>query len=156
MPTPSVRADISSARRGSADASGRPRGGGTMRHANRLALAALAVVLAACRGGGPGPSPDPGVPVSVTLTAEQQAEVDALQALVTATDGLDADTLLARHAIAWRTDLGYDPLAAVNLDLVQGAALALDADELARLASDGFVVTNRHRYPHFAYGYQEI
>ncbi len=130
-----------------------------MTHANRVALVAVAVAIAACRGGsgpGPGPSPDPGVPVSVALTADQQAQVDAYRGLVAANDGLDADALLARRAIAWRTALGYDPLAAVNLDLVQGSALGLDTAELAALGADGFVVTDRRRYPHFAYGYQEI
>lgn len=131
-----------------------------MSHTLRSTLAALALALAACRGGSPGGPPPPererGTPVDVTLTSEQQAEVDRLGALLAASAGLSADALLARRAVAFRAGLGYDPLAAVNLDLVQGSALALDADELAALAADGFVVTDRHRYPHFAYGYQEI
>ncbi|HEU4385166.1 MAG TPA: DUF3160 domain-containing protein [Anaeromyxobacteraceae bacterium] len=99
---------------------------------------------------------DSGAPVAVALTAEQQAEVDRLQALLAATSHLDPDALIAQRAVPFRADLGYDPLAAVNLELVQGSALALDGQELAALAADGFVVTDRHRYPHFAYGYQTI
>lgn len=138
-----------------------------MRHP-RLLLVALATALAACGsqpagvppGPPPGPPPDspldPGLPVSVSLTTEQQAEVERLQGLVAASADLDAAGLLARRAVPFRSALGYDPASAVNLDLVQGSALALDAAELAALRADGFVVTDRHRYPHFAYGYQTI
>lgn len=131
-----------------------------MKHTKRVGLAVLAAALAGCGAGDPVPgSPrasDPGTPVEATLTAGQQAEVDRLQALVAATSDLGADALLARRAVPFRTELGYDPLAAVNLDLVQRSALALDGAELAAFAADGFVVTDRHRYPHFAYGYQTI
>lgn len=131
-----------------------------MSHTKRLGLVALAAALAACGGSDPaGESPppsDPGTPVAVALTADQQAELDLLRGLVAATSDLGADALLAGRTVPFRGDLGYDPLAAVNLDLVQGSALALDGAELAALGADGFVITDRHRYPHFAYGYQTI
>jgi hypothetical protein len=92
----------------------------------------------------------------VTLAAEQQLEVDRLRALVASTSDVSAEQLLAQRAVPFRRDLGYDPLASVNLDLLQGSALALDDAELAALAANGFVVTDRLRYPHFAYGYQTI
>lgn len=96
------------------------------------------------------------IPVAVTLGPEQKLEVDRLQALVDGTRDLTADGLLAARAVPFRTDLGYRPLEAVNLDLVQASALALNDAELAALAADGFVVTDRKKYPHFAWGYQEI
>ncbi len=138
----------------------RPGVGETMSRTMRLGLVALAAALAACGGsdfvGGSPPRSDPGAPVAVALTADQQAQVDLLRGLVAATSDLGADALLARRAVPFRADLGYDPLSAVNLDLVQGSALALDNAELAALGTDGFVITDRHRYPHFAYGYQTI
>jgi hypothetical protein len=142
---------------------------GTMIHPSRVALAICMLLAAGCRGGNPAGEPDtpinvglppppyePGTPVSVALTAEQQLQADAAQQLVAATRDLTAEQLLAQRAVSFRRDLGYGPLAAVNLDLVQGSALALDTTELAALAADGFTITDRHRYPHFAYGYQTI
>ena len=104
----------------------------------------------------PPPPYETGTPVHAAFTSEQQLQVDSLRQLVATTSGLTTEQLLSNRAVTFRSDLGYEPLAAVNLDLVQGSALALDAAELAGLGADGFVITDRHRYPHFAYGYRTI
>lgn len=98
----------------------------------------------------------PGTPVAVSLTPAQKLEVERLQALVDGTRDLTAEGLVAARALPFRTGLGYRPLEALNLDLVQASALALSDAELAALGTDGFVVTDRKKYPHFAWGYQEI
>jgi hypothetical protein len=69
----------------------------------------------------------------VGLTEEQQKEVERLRMLLAETEGLSADDLLARRAIQFRVGLGYDPLAAVNIDLIQASALALNPAELDAL-----------------------
>ena len=97
------------------------------------ALATALSLLAACGGDKP-PGPRPpvieGVPTSATLSTEQQAEVDRLTALQAETAGLTPDQLLSRRAVPFQAQLGYDPQAAKNLNLVQASALKLDASEL--------------------------
>jgi Protein of unknown function (DUF3160) len=123
-------------------------------------LAVTLPLLAACSGGGQPPGPRPpvidGTPTSATLSADQQAEVDRLTALLNESDGLTADQLLARRAVPFQAQLGYDPKTAKNLDLIQASALKLDAAELAGLSKNGFVISDKRRYPHFGYGYKTV
>jgi hypothetical protein len=44
----------------------------------------------------------------------------------------------------------------VNLNLIQASALKLDAAEMGALSRTGFVISDKRRYPHFAYGYETI
>jgi hypothetical protein len=149
------------------------------RYAGTLLLAATLTTLSACSGrlspgagpgepnppggGQPQPQPQPtpppqpsGTPVAVALQADQQAEVDRLTALLAESKDLTAAELLRRRAVPFRATLGYDPQAAVNLNLVQASALRLDAAEMGALAKNGFVISDKRRYPHFAYGYETI
>ena len=105
---------------------------------------------------GPRPPVIDGIPTSATLSAEQKTEVDRLTALQTESAGLTADQLLARRAVPFQAQLGYDPKTAKNLDLIQASALKLDAAELAALGKNGFVISDKRRYPHFGYGYKTI
>src|SRR6185436_2919421 len=41
-------------------------------------------------------------------------------------------------------------------DLIAASPLALDANEKAKLAQNGFVISTRQTYPSFVYGYQTI
>ena len=127
---------------------------------NARALAVALPLLAACSGGGQPPGPRPpvidGTPTSATLSADQQAEVDRLTALQKESAGLTADQLLARRAVPFQAQLGYDPKTAKNLDLIQASALKLDAAELAALSKNGFVISDKRRYPHFGYGYKTV
>jgi hypothetical protein len=103
-----------------------------------------------------GEQPPPGAAVAVRLTGEQQAEVDRLSALAAESKDLTTEQLLARRAVPFRSSLGYDPLAASNFALIQGSALRLEGSELDLLAKNGFVISDKRRYPHFAYGYKAI
>lgn len=96
----------------------------------------------------------PPTPVSPEPSAEQRAAREALTAELGALTALDTDTLLASRAVDHAT-LGYDPLTAHNLDLVQASALALSEPQRTRLGRDGLVVTGASA-PTFAYGYQTI
>jgi hypothetical protein len=122
-------------------------------------LATTLTLVAACSGGDP-PGPRPpvidGIPTSATLSAEQQAEVDRLTALKAESAGLTADQLLSRRAVPFQAQLGYDPRAARNLDLIQASALKLDEAELTALGKNGFVISDKRRYPHFGYGYKTV
>jgi hypothetical protein len=107
----------------------------------------------------PDPPPKPqvdGKPVNVTLPAEGQAEQSRLTAVAASTKSMTADELMAKHAVPFRAQLGYDPRAALNLNLVQGSALKLNDAELAGLTKNGFVISKQRGFPHFAYAYQTI
>ncbi len=124
-----------------------------------LAPSLVLVSLSACTGAFTPPprQPEPpGTPVAVRLNAEQQAEVDRLSALTAETRALTTEQLLTSRAVPFRASLGYDPLSAVNFGLIQSSALALVGNELELLAKNGFVVSDKRRYPHFAYGYKAI
>ena len=130
---------------------------------SKLTQSSLLVVLSlltACGGGSTTPGPKPpvvhGAPVSASLTAAQQAEIDRLSALQQSLAKLTPDELLAKAAVAFRPQLGYDPKGAKNLDAIQRSALKLNDTELAALGKNGFVISDRQRYPHFGYGYKTI
>ena len=127
-------------------------------------MALVVLAFAACQSGGAssssdraGPwSADPGTQVKTSLSAEQQAELDALQAQLDAVKDLDAPGFAAKYAVPFTPPLGYDPLTAKGLDLVQASPVALADDERTVLAANGFVISNRKRYPGFVAGYQTI
>jgi hypothetical protein len=122
-------------------------------------LLAPAIILTACPGSMPPPVKEPepvGTPVAVGLGAEQKAELDRLTALAVESSNLTAEQLLQRRKVPFRTSLGYDPRAALNLNLIQASALKLDAAEMDIYGKNGFVISDKRRYPHFAYGYKTI
>jgi hypothetical protein len=133
--------------------------------AHGLAPLLVSTMLAACSGnsqppggrgsdGGTPPGP-PGTPVAAALTAEQQAEVDRLKTLLAQTQGLTAEQLGRQRAVPWKP-LAYDPRAAKHLELIQASSLKLDEAELGALGRNGFVISDKKRYPHFGYGYKTI
>jgi hypothetical protein len=69
---------------------------------------------------------------------------------------LTPEGLTTKFPTAFAPRLDYDPLAAHNLSLIQASALKLNDSETNILKTNGFVVTDRYRYPSFAYGYQTI
>src|SRR5262245_59782097 len=108
------------------------------RIASSYSLVALAIAMAGCAGSGPGdgtPGPaDPtGTPVETHLPPGQQAELRAIQEQLDEVKDLDAPAFAKKYAVPFSTDLGYDPLAAKGLELVQASSLALVADEQAAL-----------------------
>lgn len=98
----------------------------------------------------------PGTPVTLSLPASDQAALAELDAKLDPLESLDATSLLQQRAIKFSTSLGYDPQAAKNLDLIQASPAALDANELAKLKSQGFVISKRQQYPNMTYGYKTI
>jgi hypothetical protein len=101
------------------------------------------------------PDSVPGVPVAPKPSPQQAAETAALQKEIAATKELTAESILAAHPVA-HTTLSYDPQSAVGFTTIQGSPLALAGDELAKLSSNGFVLSEQHRYPSFVYGYASI
>jgi hypothetical protein len=127
-------------------------------------LALLALLGTACSssspspgGKPPGPRPiTPGAAVTPKLSTEAQAELARLQQALAGTAGLTAEALLAKHAPAFAPALGYDPLAAKNLPLVQASMLKLTDAETAVLKTNGLVISDARRFPGFVYGYETI
>ena len=81
--------------------------------------------------------------------AAQQGQLATLTSLTT-------DQLIARSTGAMNQPLGYAPESATWLDLIQASALALNDQELAAYKKNGFVISQRQKYPNFFYGYQTI
>jgi hypothetical protein len=105
-----------------------------------LPFASLLVLFAqACSGSrtqsaAPKDKPtDPGQPVTPTPSDTRQGELLALQATLASAESMDAASLASAHALPSASALGYDPLSATNLALVQSGALKLTAGELDNL-----------------------
>lgn len=98
----------------------------------------------------------PGAPVDTELSPAQAAELAELQKQLDAVQSLDADGFSKKYAVPFSNDLGYDPLTASGLSLVQASSLALDADEQSALGKNGFVITEKKTFPSFVYGYKTI
>ena len=123
----------------------------------RGAVAALCVLGAlGCSGDDASEKLPPGVAVTTTPSAQRQQELATLQAQLDEVSGLDAAGFAAKYAVPFVTDLGYDPLTAQGLDLLDASPLSLSPDERDRLGARGFVISSRRRYPSFVYGYQTI
>jgi hypothetical protein len=95
---------------------------------------------------------DPGTvvepdPVAVPRNLQEQLDEAA---------ALNADSLAAKRAVTFQTDLGYDPMASAGMDLLQASNLSLTADEAALLQRNGFAILARHEFPSFFYAYLTI
>jgi len=100
---------------------------------------------------------EPGTPLAqLALSEADRSELSRVEQELVTVRGLSTTDLLARRALPAGTGLDFDPLAAVNLDLIQGSGLALDDKELAKLAQQGFVIAPRRAFPNMAYGYKSI
>lgn len=138
-----------------------------------LLLCALALSFGACAASDPAPpaiptpddtpddSPpehaDPGTPLAADLPEEARAEFEALtkdveQALQISREDFDATYSVAAHV----AELGFDPLAAEALPLIQDSNLALNEAGLAALGERGFVLHESAQYPSFLAGYAQI
>lgn len=122
----------------------------------RIAAVSVVFWLAACSRGPTQPPDVPGTSVSPPLSPEEQAERERLAGALTAVAGLDTAGLQAAYPVSFTGALSYDPLGAVNLDLIRGSRLGLTAAEEQVLADKGFVITDRQRFPGFTYGYASI
>lgn len=118
-------------------------------------LPALAVLMltTACSD----PVEDPSFePSSARLPPEEQAELDALMKDIKGSANLTAAGFADRYRVPFASGLSYDPAAAQNLSIVQGSSFALDAGEMAKLKQNGFVISDKKRFPTFVYGYASI
>ncbi|MCB9615079.1 MAG: DUF3160 domain-containing protein [Sandaracinus sp.] len=115
----------------------------------RTHLALVCALALGCQSPSVGVEPGTPVPVAASeVPAELQRRVEEARNTTTA-------ELLERADVPFEGELGYDPLRAEFLDLVQDSTLAMSASERARLGEHGFVVTD-HQFPSFAYGLQTI
>jgi hypothetical protein len=112
---------------------------------------------------GPGPAVDtppgmldPGAPVTLTVPAERAAAIQQLKLQVEQDQPTTADAFAARWKPAYRPSLGYDPLKAMHLDLIQASPLRLNDAENAKFGQNGFVISGRQAFPTFFLGYKAI
>jgi len=100
---------------------------------------------------------DPGATmVTLTPPADVVAPAAETRAALAASAPDGADAFLAAWRPTYAAALGYDPLQAVNLATVQGSASQLNDAELAKLGSNGFVISARQTFPTFFNGYSSI
>lgn len=99
---------------------------------------------------------DEAASVQVALSAMDQAELGRLEAQLADLADLTTTELLQRRAPTFSSDLGYDPMSAVGLSLIQASPLALDQAALDKLAANGFVIEPARQFPNMAYGYVTI
>ncbi len=134
--------------------------------------AAAAVICLACSSGGlgvsggaagspgsPAESPDQGGAAGAgpAQPAETGGGAGAPEQTGGTTPGADATGGVQIAPVPLEpVELGYEPLDATWLDLIQSSALGLDAEELAVLSSQGFLITDRVEFPDFTYGYKTI
>lgn len=72
------------------------------------------------------------------------------------TANLTPEQLTARYPVQFRGPIGYDPLSATNLKLVETTELALAAAEKTTLKRNGFVISANSKFPNFVYGYETL
>ncbi|HEY0715826.1 MAG TPA: DUF3160 domain-containing protein [Polyangia bacterium] len=105
-------------------------------------------------GGGQKPTV-PGTPITATSSPAEQAERARITSALAGVAKLDAAGLRQAYPTQ-HAPLTYDPLKAAHLDLIDRSPLALTAAEKTILGKNGFVITDRHRFPAFPYGYETI
>ncbi|MDH5672693.1 MAG: DUF3160 domain-containing protein [Myxococcales bacterium] len=104
----------------------------------------------------PGEAPQGGEPVALTPSNADSDELARLEGLLEEAESISAAEFQSLYAVPHVTDLGYSPAEAQNLELIQASPLSLEQAELDGLERDGFVISARQSFPHFAYGYRSI
>ncbi|HKP63286.1 MAG TPA: DUF3160 domain-containing protein [Polyangiales bacterium] len=98
----------------------------------------------------------PGSKVELTLLPSDQERLGALQADVDSVAEATSESLLRAREVRFASELGYDPKAAKNLDLIQKSGLALDEDALRKLGEQGFAISKTTRFLNMANGLKTI
>lgn len=96
---------------------------------------------------------EPGDAVDASI---ESAYLNSLQAEMDAIEGWDGARMLERYPVSFESDLGFDPLSALNYDLIQSSRLSLTAEEQAIYASNGFVISAQPASPTFSYAYHTV
>ncbi len=97
-----------------------------------------------------------GTPVSVSPKAASETEETRLQAELVELNGLSAQAFADKYPLQFDASPSYDVASIVGLDQIQASSLKLSDSELADLAARGFVISQRHQFPNFAYGYYNL
>lgn len=105
---------------------------------------------------GPGDTEQPAPIPAAPLGPEQQAELKTLLDERDASADMTSEEFAAKYAVGFASSLPYAPADAEHMPLIQGSSLALDDDELAKLSKNGFVISEKKRFPTFVYGYESI
>jgi hypothetical protein len=91
----------------------------------------------------------PGDEASRARFAQLSGQVERLR-------DLGASALSSEYPMQHAAQLGYAPLDAERLELIQASALSLNDAELALLGKNGFVISSRQQFPTFLRGYAAI
>ncbi|MBK8256267.1 MAG: DUF3160 domain-containing protein [Polyangiaceae bacterium] len=128
------------------------------RYTRSLRLAALFSVglLGACNTEPTQPEPEPGTEVTPKLPAEEQAELDQLMKQINDSANMTAADFADKYAISYAGNLPYNPKEAEFLDVIQASSLGLDTDEMEKLGTNGFIISDKKKFPTFGYGYAAI
>lgn len=98
----------------------------------------------------------PGSAVTLTLPASDQLALSELDDRLAPLLQSSAASLMQAHPVSFQNELGYDPMTARNLDLIQASPLKLDESELAKLREQGFAIVGRMKFANMGYGLQTI
>ena len=132
----------------------------------RLRFTAILLPLAVVAGcsssdvpGGTSSDPDvvlqPGKQVTLALGAVASEQKEALDQELDQVEALSPAEFANNTRVEFEP-LGYDPKDAIGLDLIAESPLGLSDAELAKLSSNGFVISKENGFPTFAYGYASI
>lgn len=129
--------------------------------AQLLKIALGCCALGACSSAQPGTNPgrgvsDPGQSVVTEPNAELGAESARLTTELSQLSSLTAAEVATRYPTSFEASTSYDLSKVAGLELIQGSSLKLDDAALAKLAERGFVISDQHSFPTFAYGYATI
>ncbi len=116
----------------------------------------ICVLVSGCDGGTGTPDDEQGGDEAVVVDGAVPAEVEEKLAALSDIQSMSADEVLAAYALEQGDDLGYDPLDAQNLSIIQDSAMAMNADELQVFEEYGFVISDRWLFPTFGYGYVNL
>ncbi|MRG93174.1 DUF3160 domain-containing protein [Polyangium spumosum] len=90
------------------------------------------------------------------MAPDQKAELDALLAEANKSANMTAADFADQYKVSFTNGLAYDPTQADGMPLIQASSLGLDADEMQKLQKNGFVISEKKRFPTFVYGYESI
>jgi Protein of unknown function (DUF3160) len=99
---------------------------------------------------------EPGAAVRLIPNPERAEAATKLQGELAALGDLASAELLSRYPTQFEGAPSYDVTQITGLDKIQASHLQLDDAELAALSSRGFVISDNHPFPSFAYGYSTI
>jgi hypothetical protein len=107
-------------------------------------------------GGAGGVAFTPNLPPDRCDDPNETTSAAAITAQLNAASTWTPEAIRAAYPIAFENDLGYEPRNAAGLEIIQASGLGMNADELAVFDQNGFVLSDRQRFPTFFYGYRSI